>query len=886
MSNPYFLYTKERLNEISFPLGGIGAGCIGLAGNGRLVDWEIRNRPNKGSFNGYSHFAVKVEKDGRVIDARVLNSDLHPPYTGSFKEQNFRGFGFGPPRAYLSGVPHFRDAEFRGEFPFASIAFVDDTFPGKVTMTAFNPFIPLNDKDSSLPAAFFEIQVKNTTDEPLDYAVVSCVGNMNGRSMGYNRFTQRKGVKGIRMGCRGVELDDVRYGELTIATDEEDISYREYWYRGSWFDDLEMYWSDLTAPGKFKNRTYKSEEGSYAIASGNEVDMCTLAVHFSLKPGESKKVRFVLTWYYPNCYAYWKGGGSDQTCCQSSCGCKSYIKAQWKNYYAGLFLDSLDCAIYALHNWDRLYEETLCFKEALFSSTLPPVVLDAISANIAILKTPTCLRLEDGSFYGFEGCHCDSGCCEGSCTHVWNYAYALPFLFPQLERSMRELDYRYNMGEDGDMAFRLQLPLGSKRWEFRPCVDGQFGNVLKVYREWKISGDTKWLRKLWPSVKKSIEYAWAETNKDRWDPERTGVLTGRQHHTLDMELFGPSSWLTGFYLGALKAGAEMAEHLGEEDTAREYLDIFQRGKKWVDSNLFNGEYYYHLIDLNDKSILERYDVGKSDTIVGGATVNTYWNEEKGEIKYQVGEGCLVDQVLAQWHANLIGLGEIFDPDKVRKAVYSVYKNNFKSMRDVFNPCRVFSLNDEKGVIICSYPEGRRRPAVPVPYAQETMNGFEYQIAVHLIQEGFIKEGLEIVDAIRSRYDGYRRNPWNEYECGNNYARSMASYSLLLALSGFMFDMVKGMIGFNPVIGDHRFKVFWSLDSGWGVFERTSDEINLKVLYGHLDIKELCLPFAENRAVKSVFVGNVPVAYKKDGASIQFGDVVRISKGQGMRIVLG
>ena len=886
MSNPYFLYTKERLNEISFPLGGIGAGCIGLAGNGRLVDWEIRNRPNKGSFNGYSHFAVKVEKDGRVIDARVLNSDLHPPYTGSFKEQNFRGFGFGPPRAYLSGVPHFRDAEFRGEFPFASIAFVDDTFPGKVTMTAFNPFIPLNDKDSSLPAAFFEIQVKNTTDEPLDYAVVSCVGNMNGRSMGYNRFTQRKGVKGIRMGCRGVELDDVRYGELTIATDEEDISYQEYWYRGSWFDDLEMYWSDLTAPGKFKNRTYKSEEGSYAIASGNEVDMCTLAVHFSLKPGESKKVRFVLTWYYPNCYAYWKGGGSDQTCCQSSCGCKSYIKAQWKNYYAGLFLDSLDCAIYALHNWDRLYEETLCFKEALFSSTLPPVVLDAISANIAILKTPTCLRLEDGSFYGFEGCHCDSGCCEGSCTHVWNYAYALPFLFPQLERSMRELDYRYNMGEDGDMAFRLQLPLGSKRWEFRPCVDGQFGNVLKVYREWKISGDTKWLRKLWPSVKKSIEYAWAETNKDRWDPERTGVLTGRQHHTLDMELFGPSSWLTGFYLGALKAGAEMAEHLGEEDTAREYLDIFQRGKKWVDSNLFNGEYYYHLIDLNDKSILERYDVGKSDTIVGGATVNTYWNEEKGEIKYQVGEGCLVDQVLAQWHANLIGLGEIFDPDKVRKAVYSVYKNNFKSMRDVFNPCRVFSLNDEKGVIICSYPEGRRRPAVPVPYAQETMNGFEYQIAVHLIQEGFIKEGLEIVDAIRSRYDGYRRNPWNEYECGNNYARSMASYSLLLALSGFMFDMVKGMIGFNPVIGDHRFKVFWSLDSGWGVFERTSDEINLKVLYGHLDIKELCLPFAENRAVKSVSVGNVPVAYKKDGASIQFGDVVRISKGQGMRIVLG
>ena len=120
---------------------------------------------------------------------------------------------------------------------------------------------------------------------------------------------------------------------------------------------------------------------------------------------------------------------------------------------------------------------------------------------------------------------------------------------------MRELDYKYNLRDDGGMPFRLQLPLGSEMWKFRPCVDGQFGGVIKVYREWKISGDTEWMRRLWPSVKKSIEFAWAETNEDLWDPEKKGVITGRQHHTLDMELFGPNSWLTGFYLAALKAGA-------------------------------------------------------------------------------------------------------------------------------------------------------------------------------------------------------------------------------------------------------------------------------------------------------------------------------------------
>ena len=194
----------------------------------------------------------------------------------------------------------------------------------------------------------------------------------------------------------------------------------------------------------------------------------------------------------------------------------------------------------------------------------PPKQAQAASATSSVLKSPTVLRLEDGTFYGFEGCNSHSGCCEGSCTHVWNYAYALPFLFPQLERSMREAEYRYTMGEGGGMNFRLQLPLGSPRLvEFRPCVDGQFGGVIKVYREWKISGDSKWLKELWPAVQKSLSFAWSAENLDMWDLDKDGVLEGRQHNTLDAELFGPSSWLNGYYLAALKAAAEMADHLGE-----------------------------------------------------------------------------------------------------------------------------------------------------------------------------------------------------------------------------------------------------------------------------------------------------------------------------------
>ena len=347
------------------------------------------------------------------------------------------------------------------------------------------------------------------------------------------------------------------------------MSWQHYWFRGAWFDNLEVYWHDLNTPGPFKDRTYPPQQ----TVNRNEG---LLAVHVPVEAGATRRVRFVITWNFPNCENYWN----------------AQAEGGWRNYYATVWPDSAASARYALENWPRLYAETRRFKDALFASDLPPAAIDAVSANISILKSPTVLRLEDGTFYGWEGCHPTAGCCEGSCTHVWNYAQALPFLFPKLERSMRDADYTYNLRPDGGMPFRLQLPIGSAPWGFRPCADGQFGGVLKTYRDWKISGDTEWLRGLWPAVKQSIEFAWSPKNDDRWDPDKSGVLTGRQHHTLDMELFGPNSWLTGMYLGALKAGAEMAAHLGDDETAVEYRDIFERGKAWADENLFNGEYYY------------------------------------------------------------------------------------------------------------------------------------------------------------------------------------------------------------------------------------------------------------------------------------------------------
>ena len=796
---------------------------------------------------------------------------------------NLRG-GFSVPREFMTGFPHFSKVRFTGKFPIAEIDFFDERFPGDLNLLAFNPFIPGNDFDSSIPAAFFSLTVKNTTSEQLRYTIASAVAIPAAPGKNQSKFGNSKGYSLLHLTDHKTPKSAFEYGDICVATDAEAVSFQEYWFRGIWFDNLSKYWHDFSSFGPLKNRTYLENEIPYS-KSDTPQDHALLAGHVEVKPGETRTIRFIISWNYPNMTDYWHrsivGHGSRST----DQGIEKNGPEMWKNYYATVFADSRESATYSLSNWSKLYETTVLFQDALFSSTLPGEVLDAVSGNISILKSPTVLRLEDGSFYGFEGLKLDEGCCEGSCTHVWNYAYALPFLFPQLERSMRDLDYQYNFGVDGDMSFRLQLPLGSERQQFRPCADGQFGSIIKMYREWKISGDSAWLRFHWEKIKKNIEFAWSSNNLDRWDRDKDGILEGRQHHTLDMELFGPNSWLTGFYLCALKAAAEIAEYFGEIATANEYRALFKQGKTWADKNLFNGEYYFHKIDIRDKQILDPYISTDSKETYGDGRSRTtqYWDPEYQELKYQVADGCGIDQVLAQWHANLVGLGEVFDPVQVKSGLRSIYRYNFKSMREHVNPARIYALNDEKGLLICTYPD--KKPGLPITYGEEAMNGYEYQAACHMIQIGMIDEGLEIVRAIRDRYRGVNRNPWNEVECGYNYARSMASYALLISLSGFEYDMTCGHIGFNPKTEQKQFRCFFSLGKVWGTIQIEEASVRLDVLWGGIQLQSFsCSKFGSMQAGR-ILLGKKELKFSQSGKNIKFNEELNVIAGQTIAAIL-
>jgi uncharacterized protein (DUF608 family) len=387
---------------------------------------------------------------------------------------------------------------------------------------------------------------------------------------------------------------------------------------------------------------------------------------------------------------------------------------------------------------------------------------------------------------------------------VWNYEQTLAFLYPSLERDMRVTEFNIETEQNGKMEFRTKKPFGYSN-NYHPAADGQLGCVIRLYRDWKLCGSNEFLASVWENAKRALDFAFSY-----WDSDGDFVLDSQQHNTYDIEFYGPNSLVNSMFYGALKAGSEMAKAMGDTGSEEKYRKALMLGSEKMDKMLWDGEYYIQVID----------------------DVNKY--------KYQYGKGCLSDQLLGQMTAHLAGLGYILPEDHVKKAVHSIYKYNFlEDFCEHNNVQRTYVLNDEKGLVLCSWPKGGR-PKLPFVYSDEVWTGIEYQVAAHLIYEGFIDEGLSIVKAVRERHDGFKRNPWNEVECGHHYARAMSSWAVLIALSGFKYDLGAGVIEFNPVINNEDFSCFFSCGNAWGVFEQKMNahsgklEYNVNAIYGSLN----------------------------------------------------
>jgi uncharacterized protein (DUF608 family) len=803
-------FTGRHLTAIAFPLGGVCAGSISLGGRGQLRDWEIFNRPDIGNAPSYAFPAIWAQAGNGAPIARVLESRIQPPYEGSS--------GLGTRNA--PGLVRLASATLTGEFPLARIDFTDPVLPVRVSLEAFSPFIPHEPDDSGLPVAILRYRVSNPGASAAKVSIAWSIDNPTGRTQAtdtrVNEHRVSAGLEGLYMQSPELPANDPLKGSFVLGAlgvGDARVTWLRGWKRDRWWNSPMLYWDDFSADGEL------GPEPDERSAVG------ALCVGRTIAPGAHADHTFLLAWHFPNRTPRRCGWNAP----------KGEEDAPIGNWYATRFGDAWAAAEYAAGHLDSLEKKTRRFAAALRESTIPGAVKDAASANLSTLVTQVCFRTADGEFHGFEGANDHSGCCHGSCTHVWNYETTTPHLFPSFARSLRATSFGYDLDPEGAIHFRENLPHSQPLWGYA-AADGQMGQILHAYLDWRLSGDIEWLRRLWPGIKRALEFAWTPGG---WDSDRDGVMEGVQHNTYDVEFYGPNPLCGIYYLGALRAAEEMASAVGDGSSAAQFGRVFESGRRWIDANLFNGEYYVQQIRGVERDKIAaalRSDMGSDDTV---------------NPQYQVGAGCLADQLIGQYLADVAGLGPLVAQANIRKTLGSIWRYNFKrTLTNHDTVQRTYALNDEAAVVICDYGKAQR-PKIPFPYYAEAWTGIEYLVGSQMMFNGMVREGVEVYRNVRLRYDGEKRNPWNEPECGHHYARAMSAWSGVLALSGFRYQGGEQAVEIKAPAG-HR--CFWATATGWGVFQVTASGATIHVDHGSLPVRSCTVNGKKSQPGKTIREG--------------------------------
>ena len=642
--------------EAAFLLGGIGTGNVSVGARGELRDWELWNRPARGQALPYAFFAIRAASVGGSAtgaaapaqgpaQCRVLEAELTAPHTPSH--------GYDPGTA--AGLPRFPGSSMSARYPFVEVRFDRGAFPVDVSLEAFTPFIPLDADDSGIPGAVLRYRVRNVSGAPCRVSVVGSLSNFShiktreqvrfrtntfaGKSV--NEVREESGLRGLWLHADGVPADSLYQGSLALTAPSAvpgiTITAKRQWLCGGWWDGFRDFWDDFTEDGELSlESTYKARAPQ--IEKDPRVgSLCQSAL---LAAGEERTFTFILSWSFPNRVSHWNE--------DAPVGPPPAGRPIVRNWYARRFPDAWTAAQYLASNLQRLEAVSRQFTDAFYGGTLPAVVVDAAASNITVLRSTSCFRLESGEFLSYEGCFDESGCCDGNCTHVWNYAQTLAFLFPELERTMRRIEFGLETDQQGKMTFRTYKVFGLPQWQMHPAVDGQLGTLVRLYRDWKISGDNGFLKELWPAAARSLDFAF-----EKWDSDGDGLLDSEQHNTYDIEFHGPNSLANSMFCAALKAGSEMAAAMGDTARSARWAAAAVTCSKLMDERLWNGSYYQQqLADLD-------------------------------EYKYQYGSGCLSDQVFGQFLAHAAGLGHVIPAGHSKEAVASIYRHNFVTT----NACR-------------------------------------------------------------------------------------------------------------------------------------------------------------------------------------------------------
>jgi len=830
------VYTKENSNNfeyIGMPIGGIGAGQLYLGGDGQLWFWDIFNlNYYKGQLKGEEAYEFPYERSKPDFKgARMIDQGFSITIT-SGREKITK-------RLNRDG---FDNIEFLGQYPIGEVTYRDKTMPIKIKMEAFSPFIPLDLGNSILPATVFNFTIKNISNKPLSLDLEGWLENavLVGTREKNEKFSGSLENVITSLGSNSLRL------ECSVQTDDSVVK-----------NSLDYGSMSLCIVGSGGKVFAGSAKMVQSKLMNNEKLVGKLGSHLDLKPGEQKATSFILTWHFPKTYS-----------------AKSVIKNIPKNkrgddtirYYAKVFKDAPAVSDYVLKKREELTKNTRLWRDTWYNSTLPYWFLDRTFLNTSILASSTSNLIGDRMFYGTEGGN--QG--VGTCTHVWGYVLAPGHLFPDLEKSLREkVDFK-PVNEGGALE---QNGTVRCRWsEEGLAVDGQAGIIMRFYLTYQMSRDNSYLKKNYEGAKKVMQGL-----IDLKDADHDGILKGAQFNTLDAAWYGEITWLSLYYATALRAMAIMAKEVGDTEYSKYCIDIADRGRKYIEENLYNGEYFYQKGDPNHTE-----------------SPGTY-------------TGMEYSQLMGQSWAYQVGIGEVIDYEKAKKTLESMWRYNFSTdvgpFREKHKGGRWYAMPGEGGVIACTWPNGGSEVLGKgnerfANYQNECQNGYEYAATSLMMWQGMPYQSLAHIWYMHNnRYIGSKRNPWCEIEWGLHYSRSMASYGHFIASCGFEYNGPKGYMAFSPKVTPENFKSAFTAAEGWGTYEQkrtgTSQTSQMEIKFGSLRLKTIDLDIPKEWNTNEIVVtingtGEVKSTFSRDKnrVTIELAGDTKIKAGQSLLVKIG
>ena len=825
-----YLKSKNELQYIGMPVGGITTGTLYLGGDGRLWLWDIFNQNQE----GIDPKEVLWDATGKKVKPRDGSAYIAPP-KAEVKRPLEQGFAFSITAANKTVIKTMDSADwdeiiFEATYPMATIRYIDATLPVEIIADVYSPFIALDDKNSALPATIYSFRIKNKSDQPISVAVVGwlenkvLLSNIKPTELRINRSlalgTLAAGVECSLKEITAVHNAQPDYGTLAIAALQKNSSVHT---------DFSILVSDESFNAKNTSDTEKP---------ASELLLGSVSSFISIKPKGEAKADFVIAWHFTNLKL------------------KPAIQGEGR-YYSNWFSTAGDVVKYVQENFSMLSSSSRLWKETWYDSTLPWWFLERTFLNISTLATTTAHRFSSGRFYGWEGV----GCCPGTCTHVWQYAQAMGRIFPSIEKDTRQrVDLGLSLQPDGMIWYRGEMAKS-------PAIDGQAGTVLRIYREHQMSADDSFLKTNWEKIKLATQYI---INQDR---NKDGMEDTPLENTLDAVWDGEISWLVGLCIAAVKAGEQMAIEMNDTAFAQTCTTYVQEGKKNMEALLFNGEYFIH----------------RPDAVKGRKKLGSY-------------NTCHIDQVYGQSWAFQVGLNRVLDPQKTRLALRALWKYNFTPDVGPYIAThkggRPYALAGEGGMVMNTNPKKEARPygediTWQLGYFHECMSGFEHQVAAHMMAEGMTDEALVLTRMIHDRYHAAKRNPFNEIECSDHYARAMASYGTFITACGFEYHGPKGYMRFAPKMSADHFKAPFTSAEGWGTYEQQKANNGLKaslwVKYGQLKLQTFGVEVKQKVSTATVLLDGkkVPIQLVQKGndCTLRFSSPIVIGSNQKLQINL-